>query len=160
MQFFNRTLLIIYKNEFKKPGELVIAQCIAEIITRFKSRYMKIKTANTILYCSKWEETVRFYREHLNLPVIFSTDWFVEFSLGTTSRLSIADEKCASIKTCNGKGITLSLEVKNIDNARDFAEKSGLKPTMIKKHPWDARTFYLFDPEGHRIEIWQSLNKG
>lgn len=68
---------------------------------------MKIKTANTILYCSKWEETVRFYRDHLNLTVIFLTDWFVEFYLSTATRLSIADEKRASIKSCNGKGITV-----------------------------------------------------
>ena len=121
---------------------------------------MKIKTANTVLYCRNWEKTVRFYRDHLNLTVIFSTDWFVEFSLGTTSRLSIADEKRAGIKSCNGKGMTLSLEVENIDNTWDFLEKSGLKPTMIKKHPWNARVSYFFDPEGHRVEIWQPVDKG
>ena len=32
----------------------------------------------------------------------------------------------------------------------------GLEPTRIQEHPWDARVFHLFDPEGHRIEIWQS----
>lgn len=121
---------------------------------------MRIRTANTILYCRKWEETVRFYRDHLNLTINFSTDWFVEFSLITTSRLSIADEKHACIESCDGKGITLSYEVENIDNAWEFAEKAGLKPSMIRKHPWDAKVFYLFDPEGHRIEIWQSVNKG
>jgi len=36
-------------------------------------------------------------------------------------------------------------------------KKYGLKPTIIKKHPWNARVFYLFDPEGDRIEIWQSV---
>ena len=35
---------------------------------------MEIKTANTILYCAKWEDTVRFYRDYLNLAVAFSTD--------------------------------------------------------------------------------------
>jgi catechol 2,3-dioxygenase-like lactoylglutathione lyase family enzyme len=121
---------------------------------------MKIKTANTIFYCRKWEETVRFYRDHLNLTVNFSTDWFVEFCLNTATRLSIADEKRASIKSCNGKGITLSFEIENIDDTWKFVEKAGLNPTMIRKHPWDARFFNLFDPEGHRIEIWQSVNKG
>ncbi|MBW1892509.1 MAG: VOC family protein [Deltaproteobacteria bacterium] len=116
---------------------------------------MKIKTANTIFYCSKWEKTIRFYRDHLNLTVNFSTDWFIEFCLNATSRLSIADEKRASIKSCNGKGITLSLEVENIDNAWEFVEKAGLKPTIIKEHSWDARVFYLFDPEGNRVEVWQ-----
>ena len=121
---------------------------------------MEIKTANTIFYCRKWEETVRFYRDYLNLTVNFETDWFVEFSLSTTSRLSIADETRARVKSCNGKGMTLSFEVEDIDKVRAFAEKAGLKPTIIKKHPWEARIFYLFDPEEHRIEIWQSVNKG
>ncbi len=71
----------------------------------------RIKTANTILYCGKFEETVEFYRDHLKLPVNFSTDWFVEFCLSTASRLSIADEKRASIKSCRGQGVTLALEV-------------------------------------------------
>ena len=117
---------------------------------------MKIKTSNTIFYCSKWEETVRFYRDYLTLEVIFSTDWFVEFSLNETSRLSIADEKRASIKTCNGEGITLSFEVENVETTWYTLEESGLTPTAIKKHLWNARVFYLFDPEGHRIEFWQS----
>jgi len=90
------------------------------------------------------------------LPVSFSTDWFVEFCVGATSRLSIADAKQTSIKSCNGKGVTLSLEVENIDNAWGLVKKAGLNPTTIKRHPWDAFVFYLFDPEGHRLEIWQS----
>ncbi|MBI5592589.1 MAG: VOC family protein [Deltaproteobacteria bacterium] len=116
-----------------------------------------IKAANTILYCSKWEDTVRFYRDQLKLPVNFSTDWFVEFSLNAMSRLSVADEKRASIKTSRGKGITLSWEVDRIDSAWTDTEKNGLAPTPIRKHPWGARFFFLFDPEGHRIEFWQSF---
>jgi catechol 2,3-dioxygenase-like lactoylglutathione lyase family enzyme len=119
---------------------------------------MEFKTTNTILYCKKWEETVRFYSDALNLPVIFSTDWFVEFCTSNSSRLSVADEKRTSIKSCNGKGVTLSLEVENIDNTWAIVNKTGLNPTMIKRHPWDAFVFYLFDPEGHRVEIWQSIN--
>ena len=115
-----------------------------------------IKAANTILYCSKWDETVRFYRDQLKLSVSFSTDWFVEFSLNALSRLSVADENRASIKTSHGKGITLSWEVESVDRAWEDAQKDGLEPTAIRKHPWGARFFFLFDPEGHRIEFWQS----
>jgi len=114
------------------------------------------KSANTILYCSKWEDTVRFYRELLKLPVTFSTDWFVEFSLNESNRLSIANEKRASIKTSRGKGITLSWEVDRIERAWADVRKNGLAPTPIQKHLWGARVFYLFDPEGTRIEFWQS----
>jgi len=113
-------------------------------------------TTNMILYCKEWEKTVRFYRDRLNLPINFATDWFVEFRLTAFSRLSIASERRASIKSGRGQGLTLSLEVKNIEDVRKYMEKTGLKPTMIWKHPWDAKVFHLFDPEGHRIEIWQS----
>ena len=115
-----------------------------------------IKSANTILYCKKWIETVEFYRCHLNLPVNFSTDWFVEFSLNAMSRLSIADEKHSSIKSCGGKGMTLAWEVEDIYTARQNIIKAGAKPTEIRKHAWDASVFYFFDPEGHRIEFWES----
>jgi len=117
---------------------------------------MEFKTVNTILYCTKWKETVWFYRECLNLPIIFSTDWFIEFCVSTESRLSIADTKRASIKSCNGKGVTISLEVENINNTWGIVEKAGLNPTTIERHPWNAFVFYLFDPEGHRLEVWQS----
>jgi|MTBAKSStandDraft_1061840.scaffolds.fasta_scaffold73166_2 catechol 2,3-dioxygenase-like lactoylglutathione lyase family enzyme len=112
-------------------------------------------TTNTILYCKEWEKTVEFYRNQLKLPVLFATDWFVEFGLNEMSRLSIADEKRSFIKGCDGKGITLALEVIDIEAVRTNMEEVGLKPTQLKKHPWDARVFYIFDPEGHRIEIWQ-----
>ena len=115
----------------------------------------KFITTNTIFYCTKWEQSVRFYKEVLNLPVLFSTDWFVEFYLTTNSRLSIADEKRASVKSNRGKGITLSLEVEHIDVIWNQMKKEKLQPTAIIDHPWNARLFYVFDPEGHRIEIWQ-----
>jgi catechol 2,3-dioxygenase-like lactoylglutathione lyase family enzyme len=115
-------------------------------------------TTNTILYCKEWEKTVGFYRDQLGLPIIFSTDFFVEFCLNAMSRLSIANEKRSSIKGCGGRGITITLEVDDIEAVREYVKKVGLKPTELKKHPWDARVFYIFDPEGHRIEIWQSSN--
>jgi len=115
-------------------------------------------TTNTILYCKEWKKTVGFYRDQLKLPIIFTSDWFLEFRLNAMSRLSIADEKRSSIKSCGGKGVTVSLEVDDIEAVREYAEKFGMKPTELRKHPWNARVFYIFDPEGHRVEIWQSSN--
>ncbi|MBU1055070.1 MAG: VOC family protein [Proteobacteria bacterium] len=112
-------------------------------------------STNMILYCKEWGKTVCFYKDRLHLPINFSTDWFVEFSLTASSRLSIADEKRSSIKSCAVKGITLALEVEDIEAVREDMVKNGLEPTAISKHAWNARVFYLFDPEGHRIEIWQ-----
>ncbi len=38
---------------------------------------MKIKAANTILYCKKWDETVSFYRDGLKLLVISSNEMYL-----------------------------------------------------------------------------------
>lgn len=118
---------------------------------------VKLITSNIILYCKKWEETAHFYKKQLCLEVLFDTDWFIEFSLITNSRLSIADEKRSSIKSSSQKGITITLQVNNIEVVWNDFKKRDLKPTAISKHPWDAKHFYIFDPEGHRIEIWESV---
>ena len=114
-----------------------------------------LKTANTILYCKNWSQTVLFYKDRLGLTVNFANDWFVEFCLAGGARLSIADQNRASVKSCGGAGITLALEVEAIEPVWAKINASGLGPTHIRDHPWGARVFYFYDPEGHRIEIWQ-----
>ena len=114
-------------------------------------------TTNIILYCEKWHKTVHFYKDHLALEVVFSSDWFIEFSLNEKSRLSIADQDKSSIKSVGQKGITITLQVRDIDNIWNDLHKKDLEPTPIRIHPWNAKVFYVFDPEGHRIEVWQTL---
>ncbi|MDP2644917.1 MAG: VOC family protein, partial [Desulfobacterales bacterium] len=84
--------------------------------------HKSLKTTNMILYCKEWAKTVRFYRDQLQLPVNFSTDWFLEFRLTEISRLSIADEKRSSIKSCGGQGVTVALEVEDIEATRGCME--------------------------------------
>ncbi|MFZ5564882.1 MAG: VOC family protein [Thermodesulfobacteriota bacterium] len=116
-----------------------------------------LKTANTILYSAKWEKTVAFYREGLRLPVLFSTRWFVEFALTGTARLSIADARHATIKPGSEHGMTLSLEVDDLQAAWNAVRSTGLQPTDVRPHAWNARVFHLFDPEGRRLEFWQRV---
>jgi lactoylglutathione lyase len=117
-------------------------------------------TTNTILYCREWEATTSFYRDGFGLPVNLATEWFVEFVLTPTSRLSIADERRASIKSCGGGGVTVALQVGDVDAARRLAVERGMNPTETRVHAWGARVFYVFDPEGHRIEVWQPETTG
>ncbi len=112
------------------------------------------RTTNTILYCQKWPEMVIFYRDKLQLPVMFASNWFVEFEVGTTSRLSVADERRAKVKSSHGGGITLTLEVENADVAWTDLHTRGLELEPVRDHPWGARAFYFYDPEGYRLEIW------
>lgn len=115
----------------------------------------RIITSNIILYCRRWPETVAFYRDSLGLPIRFSTHWFVEFVIAGQACLSVADEAHASVKSGSGRGVTVSLQVEDIDLERHRLLEKGLTPGSVKDHPWNARVFYITDPEGHRIEFWQ-----
>jgi predicted enzyme related to lactoylglutathione lyase len=114
---------------------------------------MHIKSTNIILYCKKWEEMVAFYQGALQLSITTSTEWFVEFKLTRTARLSIADESRTSIKSGSGKGITIGLQVADVMTTRARLKDAGLNPTEVKE-VWGAKAFYIFDPEGNRIEFW------
>lgn len=120
------------------------------------SLQMEIKTANTILYCRKWKETVGFYKTQLRLQVTTSNEWFVEFKLNETSRLSIADEARTSIDSNDGKGITITLEVDDIETTYLYLNEVGFNPTSIKDHAWGASVIRIYDPEGNRLEFWSS----
>jgi predicted enzyme related to lactoylglutathione lyase len=112
-----------------------------------------IKRINTILYCRNWENTVKFYRDVLKLTVNLENEWLVEFQLIDNTFLSIANVAFTSINSAKGSGITLSFQVENVDNAHRRLHEMGVETGPIKPI-WGARSFYIFDPEGHRIELW------
>lgn len=119
---------------------------------------MQVRTANTILYCTNWKETVCFYREILALDILFSNDWFVEFKLNNNARLSIADEQRASIKSNKGKGITISLRIDSLQELFHYMKDNNYKPSPVKKI-WGSKQFFVFDPEANRIEFWSEEDK-
>ena len=112
-----------------------------------------IKRINTILYCKNWNDTVKFYRDVLKLKVNHDAEWLVEFLLLDYTFLSIAKADCASIRSSNGAGITLSFQVENVDVVHRQLREIGIETGPIKPI-WGVRSFYIFDPEGHRIELW------
>jgi catechol 2,3-dioxygenase-like lactoylglutathione lyase family enzyme len=119
---------------------------------------VKIKSTNTILYCKKWEETVEFYRTGLKLLVLSSNEWFVEFKLNEMSRLSVANEARTSIDSSGGKGITVSLQVADIEQTQAELIAAGINSTPIKE-VWGAKDIYIHDPEGNRLEFWSGRAK-
>jgi predicted enzyme related to lactoylglutathione lyase len=112
-----------------------------------------IKRINTILYCQNWGDTVKFYRDVLKLMVNHEAEWLVEFQLIDNTFLSIANAAFTSIKSSSGDGITLSFQVETVDVTKRQLLEIGIETGPIKSI-WGARAFYIFDPEGHRIELW------
>ena len=115
---------------------------------------MDIERTNTILYCHQWSETVTFYRNTFDFPITYQTDWFVEFQLAPNSYLSIADESRTTIHSVEGQGITLSWQISNLQETHAAFLEQTIAVSSIRKK-WGAYLFYLYDPEGHRIELWQ-----
>lgn len=111
--------------------------------------------SNTILYCERWRDTVDFYRCVLRLPVNVEKDWFVELRLTEHSFVSIADARRATIDTSAGKGVTLTLQVDDVQAMRDRLVAAGVDAGAVKRHPWGALGFFCRDPEGYRLEFWQ-----
>lgn len=120
------------------------------------TRFPAIKRTNTILYCRQWEATVAFYRDRLGLKIAFECDWMVEFRLCQAAYLSVADQSRTSISSAGGKGLTLSFEIDHLAQAHRMFTAAGLAPTAIRSQVMGADVFYLHDPEGNRIEYWQS----
>lgn len=94
---------------------------------------MKIKSANTILYCKPWQAIVAFYRDGIKLLTLLSNDWFVEFKLNEMSRLSVADETHASVKSGSGRGITTSLQVADLEQTLAELKEAGIQSSPVKE---------------------------
>lgn len=109
--------------------------------------------ANTVLYCRRWEEAVAFYRDRLGLTVSFENEWFIEFEVGPGSYVSVADASHASIAPGDGRGITLSWQVADVDAARTQLIARGVAVSEIG-HRFGSPVIDLFDPAGNRIELW------
>ena len=112
-----------------------------------------IKRINTILYCQNWDDTVKFYRDVLKLIVNHKAQWLIEFQVIDNTFLSIANAASTSIQSSKGFGITLSFQVENVDAVQRQLSETGIETGPIKSI-WGARAFYIFDPEGHRVELW------
>ena len=117
---------------------------------------MIIRRTNTILYCENWSETVTFYQQVFGFSVTHQTDWFVELQVGQDTYLSLANASRTRIRSVAGQGITLSWQVADVQADYTHMQQSGLDVSRLQQK-WGAWLFYLHDPEGHRIELWQSL---
>ena len=85
--------------------------------------------------------------------VLSSNEWFVEFKLNEMSRLSVANEARTSIGSSEGRGITVSLQVVDIEQTQAELGEAGINSTPIKE-VWGAKAIYVHDPEGNRLEFW------
>lgn len=116
-----------------------------------------ISSSNTILYCRHWEACVHFYRQVLGFEVSFAKDnWFRELIVNDGARISLANVAHCTIPSGEGRGITLSWQVDELEQLRAHLLAHKVPVSDITSHSWRAPWFYAWDPEGHRIEFWKA----
>lgn len=54
----------------------------------------------------------------------------------------------------SGQGVTLSWQIPELSEIHAALLKQNVTVSPIRPK-WGASEFYLHDPEGHRIELWQ-----
>lgn len=117
---------------------------------------LKIASSNTILYCNNWEACVQFYQDILQFRLSFAKDdWFRELIVNDGARISLAKVQHCSIPSAEGRGLTLSWQVEELEQLRDYLLGHGVKVSEITSSSWRAPWFYAWDPEGNRIEFWK-----
>ncbi len=116
---------------------------------------MNILSANTILYSDRFDDCVAFYAALPGFEIAEKREWFVEFAVGGAF-LSVANARRTSLKAGGADGITLTFRVADADAAHAALAAGDFTTTNPVNHPWGARTFYVFDPDGRRIEFWSA----
>jgi catechol 2,3-dioxygenase-like lactoylglutathione lyase family enzyme len=103
------------------------------------------------LWTVKFEETRKFYKDVLGIPVFEENPSFIMFDT-TGSRLAF--HKLPKGPRLDRQTIELHLEVDNVDEIYASLQKKGVKfDEKPENKPWGTRMASLRDPEGYTVEI-------
>jgi catechol 2,3-dioxygenase-like lactoylglutathione lyase family enzyme len=103
------------------------------------------------LWSVKFDETRRFYKEVLGIPVSNENLNFVRFE---TKGSGLAFHRLTKGARLDRPTVELHLEVDDVDEVYSSLQGRGVsfveKPT---NRPWGTRTASLRDPEGYTVEL-------
>lgn len=105
-----------------------------------------------ILFTENYEDCVRFYRDVVELDILFAKDSLTCFSFGTSYLMVETDGVAvAGEKSFAQNAVTLRLNVKDVAERADLLRQRGADVTI---HQWDWGVTGLFlDPDGNRVEL-------
>lgn len=119
---------------------------------------MNCKLGIAILYARNLEAERRFYTEKLGMSVVpeASEPYFAVLAVSGDAMLALQDaatEKIGAPGPAGGVGIGFE-----VDDADKVWKELNSKGVATLEKPSDmpfGRAFHLFDPEGHRLTIYQ-----
>lgn len=120
-----------------------------------------MRFASTLLAVRDMDRSLEFYRELFGQDVVCDLGWNKTLSSGLTLQLNF-DKLCGFPResmifgSCN---MELYFETDDIDA---FISKLSEHPEVermheLKEYPWRQRVIRVFDPDGHIIEVGESM---
>lgn len=120
-----------------------------------------MKFTATLLAVRDMDRSLKFYKDLFGEEVICDLGWNKTLTCGLTLQLNFAriggfpEEKMRFFNY----DMELYFETEDIDA---FAEKLRAYPEVrylneLMEHPWHQRVIRLFDPDGHIIEVGESM---
>lgn len=102
---------------------------------------------------AKMEESRKFYADFLGMKPAMDMEWVITFVADNNPTAQITLVK--SDETVHSpQGITISIEVEDVDKLYQDAKTSGYEITYaLKDEPWGVRRFWVLDPNGVTINI-------
>ncbi len=115
---------------------------------------------NAGIITKKLQETKKFYTEVLDFGVRFENEFYVLLHTPNESaEISFLQPNHPSQKSVfqpefNGKGVYLTIEVKNVDEVYKTLKEKGIQMEIeIRDEVWGDRHFAIKDPNGIGIDI-------
>lgn len=115
---------------------------------------------NVGIVTDKLSESVTYYTEQLNFGITFQNEWYALLHTPDKSAEiaflipNLPTQHALFQPVFNGKGIFLTIEVKNVDKVYEEMKTKGIEIVQeLKSEEWGDRHFSIVDPNGIGIDI-------
>ena len=121
------------------------------------------KLDSLVLYVTDTHKTADFYQK-LGFEIATEEDNFTlaklgDFELHCSDKISIDFPEESDVKL-KGAGISICIDVENIDEYFKNLKEKGLKPfSEPQDKPWGNKEFDIRDPDGYKLVFYEPLAK-
>jgi len=115
----------------------------------------------TILVVDDLDAALRFYTEALGLPLGHRSGPYAQLDTGSC-RLALYERSAMAetlgVRDADVAGFEIGFKVDDVDGVYSELVGRGATPVVPPTdRPWRQRTAYVRDPDGHLVELAQSL---
>jgi catechol 2,3-dioxygenase-like lactoylglutathione lyase family enzyme len=116
-----------------------------------------VESFHTLLFCSKWDDCIAFYRDILGFAVVDEKPGFIEFEVRPGSRIGLLQSVRDGASKKRAAPHILSFRIENLEEVHKDLSSRCPTASALRKHPWGALLFEIRDPEERRLEFWMPV---